>query len=269
MWLGTGMVLSGRKQRSGSLARMRTLVVIPTYQEAENVTPFLSRLRAMVPSVDVLVADDDSPDGTGELAEKAGADLGQIQVLHRRAKEGLGAAYRAGFSQALAEGYEVIVQMDCDFSHDPVVLPRLIQPIEAGDADCSIGSRYVPGGSTPNWPMHRSMLSRYGNRYTAGLLELGIHDATSGFRAYHADTLRRIRFDTTRANGYAFQTELARRMVQAELRLVEVPITFLDRAFGTSKMSARIITESMALVTFWGLQARASRFVGRTRASRR
>ncbi len=238
---------------------MRTLVVVPTYQEAENVTRFLARVRDDAPDVDILVADDDSPDGTGDLAEKAGAELGHIQVMHRRSKDGLGAAYRAGFGQGLADGYDVIVQMDCDFSHDPRVLPRLIAPIAADTADCTIGSRYVPGGSTPNWPFYRSLLSRYGNRYTAALLELGINDATSGFRAYRADTLRRIEFATTQANGYAFQTELAQRMVKADLRIVEIPITFVDRAFGKSKMSARIISESMALVTYWGVKSRASR----------
>ncbi len=248
---------------------MRALVVVPTYQEAENVTQFLEQVRRIVPDCDILLVDDDSPDGTGELAEKAGADLGQIEVLHRQAKQGLGSAYRAGFGQGLAAGYEIIVQMDCDFSHDPAALPRLIAPVDAGHADCTVGSRYVPGGSTPDWPLHRRMLSKYGNLYTARLLELGIHDATSGFRAYHADTLRRIQFDTTEANGYAFQTELAYRMVQHGSRIVEVPITFVDRAFGVSKMSARIISESMALVTLWGLKARLARLAGRTRPAAR
>ena len=242
---------------------MRTLVVIPTYQEAENVTDFLGRVREAAPEVDILVADDNSPDGTGKLAEKVGAELGQIQVMHRPSKEGLGAAYRAGFGQGLAEDYDVIVQMDCDFSHDPAVLPDLIAAVTTGGADCAIGSRYVPGGSTPNWPFYRSLLSRYGNRYTAALLQLGIRDATSGFRAYRASTLRRIECGTTRANGYAFQTELAYRMVQEGLVIVEVPITFVDRALGKSKMSARIISESMALVTFWGVRSRVSRLTGR------
>lgn len=248
---------------------MRTLVVVPTYQEAENVTQFLGRVREVVPEVDILVADDNSPDGTGELAEKAGAELGQVQVLHREAKAGLGAAYRAGFAEGLAEGYDVLIQMDCDFSHDPAVLAKLIQAVDQGGADCAIGSRYVAGGSTPNWPFYRSLLSRYGNRYTAALLELGIGDATSGFRAYRSDALRRIAFETTRANGYAFQTELAYRMVQEGLTIVEVPITFVDRAFGKSKMSARIISESMALVTYWGLKARAARLTRRKDAAGR
>lgn len=250
------------------LAVMRPLVVVPTFQEAENIGAFLEQVRAAVPQADIMVVDDSSPDGTGELAEKAAAELGQITVLHRPAKQGLGAAYRAGFTAGLDEHHDVIVQMDCDFSHDPNVLPELIAAVVDG-ADCAVGSRYVPGGATPSWPVHRRVLSRYGNRYTAGLLELGIGDATSGFRAYRAAALRRIEFATTRANGYAFQTELAYRMVQAGMRIVEIPITFVDRAYGTSKMSGRIITESMALVTFWGLKARGRRLASRVAAARR
>jgi len=242
---------------------MRTLVVVPTYQEAENVTRFLGQVREVLPSADILVADDNSPDGTGQLAEKAGAELGHIQVLHRPNKAGLGAAYRAGFAMGLAEDYDVVIQMDCDFSHDPAMLPRLLAGVESGGADCVVGSRYVPGGSTPSWPWYRSMLSRWGNRYTSAILDLGIRDSTSGFRVYRAATLRRVEFGTTRANGYAFQTELAYRMVQAGLSIVEMPITFVDRAFGKSKMSARIISESMALVTFWGLRSRVSHLIGR------
>jgi dolichol-phosphate mannosyltransferase len=228
---------------------------LPTYQEAENIEPFLNRLRETVPAFDVLVVDDSSPDGTGELADKAAAADAGISVLHRSSKDGLGAAYRSGLAVGLERDYDVLVQMDSDFSHDPSALPQLVAAIADG-ADCSIGSRYVAGGSTPNWPMHRRLLSRYGNRYAAALLQLGIHDTTSGFRAYRSDTLRRIDYDTTRANGYAFQTELAYRTVQAGLRIVEIPITFLDRAYGTSKMSGRIISESMALVTYWGVRSR-------------
>lgn len=247
---------------------MRCLVVLPTFQEAENIEAFLALLRETVPAFDILVVDDNSPDGTGDLAAKAAAADAAIDVLHRTSKEGLGAAYRSGMASGLRDGYDVLVQMDADFSHDPAALPRLVAAVEDG-ADCSIGSRYVPGGSTPNWPLHRQLLSRYGNRYTAALLQLGIHDATSGFRAFRADTLRDIHFDTTRANGYAFQTELAYRMVQAGLRIVEVPITFVDRAYGTSKMSGRIITESMTLVTYWGVRARVQRVLGRVGAGRR
>ncbi|CAN5674323.1 polyprenol monophosphomannose synthase [soil metagenome] len=237
---------------------MRSLVVVPTYQEADNVERFLAAVRTAVPDTDVLVVDDNSPDGTGELAEKASADLGRITVLHREAKEGLGAAYRHAFGWALDEGFDVVVQMDCDFSHDPAVIGQLIAAVEAG-ADCSIGSRYVPGGSTPNWPLHRQVLSRYGNRYTSAVLGLGIKDATSGFRAYRSATLEAIDVGTTRSNGYAFMGELAHRMVDRGLQIVEVPITFVDRAYGTSKMSARIIAESMAIVTVNGIKARTGR----------
>ena len=242
---------------------MRSLVVVPTYQEAANVERFLAAVRAAVPTAEVLVVDDNTPDHTGELAEKVAAELGQITVLHREAKDGLGAAYRHAFAWALAEGYDVVVQMDCDFSHDPAVIADLIAAVRDG-ADCSIGSRYVPGGSTPNWPLHRQVLSRYGNRYTAAVLGLGIRDATSGFRAYRGETLARIDVDTTRSNGYAFMGELANRMVQEGLKIVEVPITFVDRAYGSSKMSARIIAESMAIVTLNGIRSRTGRGRART-----
>lgn len=233
---------------------MRSVVVVPTYQEAENVERFLAAVRSAVPAADILVVDDASPDGTGALADRAAAELGQIDVLHRAGKDGLGAAYRAGFSRVLDAGYDVVVQMDCDFSHDPAVIGALINAVLDG-ADCSVGSRYVAGGSTPNWPFYRQALSRYGNRYTSAVLGLGIRDATSGFRAYRSETLRTIDVASTRSSGYAFMSELAHRMVAQGLRIEEVPITFVDRAFGTSKMSAKIIAESMALVTGWGLRS--------------
>jgi len=236
---------------------VRTLVCVPTYQEAANVDRFLRAVRAAAPQADILVCDDNSPDGTGELAEKTGAELGRVDVLHRPGKEGLGAAYREGFRWGLDQGYDVIIQMDCDFSHDPAMIPTLLDAIEDG-VDCAIGSRYVPGGSTPGWPLHRRMLSKYGNRYTAGVLRLGIKDATGGFRAYRASTLETIDIDSTRANGYAFQSEVALRMVQAGLRLEEIPITFVDREYGTSKMSVKIMAESMARVTTWGIRSRLS-----------
>ncbi len=237
---------------------MRTLVCVPTYQEAANVDRFLRAVRSAAPQVDILVCDDNSPDGTGEIAEKTAAELGRVDVLHRPGKEGLGAAYREGFRWGLDQGYEVIIQMDCDFSHDPAMIPALLDAVDDG-VDCAIGSRYVPGGSTPGWPLHRRMLSRYGNRYTAAVLRLGIKDATGGFRAYRASTLEAIDIDSTRANGYAFQSEVALRMVQADLRLEEIPITFVDREYGTSKMSVKIMAESMARVTTWGIRSRLGR----------
>jgi dolichol-phosphate mannosyltransferase len=234
---------------------VRSLVVVPTYQEAANVGRFLAAVRGAAPGVDILVADDNSPDGTGELAEKAAAALGHVEVLHRPGKEGLGSAYRDGFRWGLDHGYDVIIQMDCDLSHDPAMIPTLLAAIDDG-VDCAIGSRYVPGGSTPGWPWYRRVLSRYGNRYTAAVLKLPIRDATGGFRAYTAETFERIHIDTTRANGYAFQSEVAFRMADAGLRLEEIPITFVDREFGTSKMSVRIMAESMARVTTWGIKHR-------------
>ncbi|MGD9999118.1 MAG: polyprenol monophosphomannose synthase [Ilumatobacteraceae bacterium] len=231
---------------------MRSVVVVPTYDERENVQAFLAAVRTAVPSADVLVVDDNSPDGTGALAEASAAELGQIKVLHRPGKQGLGSAYRNGFQVALDEGYDVVVSMDVDFSHDPAVIPTMLAEIERG-ADAVIGSRYVPGGGTANWPVHRRLLSRWGNRYTAFVLGLRVHDCTSGFRAYRSGALRTIDPGSTTAEGYAFLTELARRLARRGCIVREVPIVFRDRELGTSKMSSRIIVESMLLVTRWGI----------------
>jgi dolichol-phosphate mannosyltransferase len=229
------------------------VVVSPTYQEAENITRFLESVRASLPDADILIIDDNSPDGTGRLAEDAAQRLGHIQVMHRTGKLGLGSAYREGFRVALSQGYDVIISMDVDFSHEPSVLPALVARLEAG-ADAVVGSRYVPGGSTVNWPLHRRVLSRWGNIYTATVLRLPIHDCTTGYRAYRADALRTIDPDSTRAEGYAMLTEFVRRMVRRGLTVVEHPITFVDRQHGTSKMSGRIVAESMLLVTGWALR---------------
>lgn len=234
------------------LLLVRCVVVVPTYNEKENIRQFLAAVRVAVPGADVLVVDDNSPDGTGTLAEQAAAELGQVKVLHRPGKQGLGSAYRNGFTVALDEGYEVIVSMDVDFSHDPAAIPSLIAAIEAG-ADVVIGSRYVSGGATADWPLHRRLLSRWGNRYTGMVLGLGVRDATSGFRAYRATAMRDIEPASTTAEGYAFLTELVRRLVVKRYAVREVPIVFRDREFGTSKMSSRIIAESMLLVTRWGV----------------
>lgn len=231
---------------------MRAVVVVPTYNERENIDAFLRAVRAAVPAADVLVVDDNSPDGTGALADTVAAELGQIKVLHRPGKQGLGSAYRNGFAVALDEGYDVIVSMDVDFSHDPAVIASMLQAVEQG-ADVVVGSRYVPGGATADWPLHRRLLSRWGNRYTGAVLGLGVRDCTSGFRAYRAVALRAIDPASTAAEGYAFLTELVRRLAADGRRIVEVPIVFRDRQFGTSKMSGRIIVESMMLVTRWGV----------------
>ncbi len=237
---------------------MRTLVVLPTYQEADNIAEVLRQLRAAVPSADVLVVDDSSPDGTAAMAKAIAHELGHIDVLVRPGKSGLGSAYRAGFTEGLARGYDVLVEMDSDLSHDPARLPALLRAVDAG-ADLALGSRYVPGGLIPNWPFHRRFLSRAGNRYAAAVLGLAVRDATSGFRAYRADALRRIDLGSVRADGYGFQIEMAYRVVAAGGEIVELPIEFVDREKGTSKMSFRIIAEALLLVTWWGIRDRVVR----------
>ena len=231
-------------------------MVLPTYQEAANVVDVLRRLRAAVPRASVLVVDDSSPDGTADLAEAAAAELGGvIGVLRRPAKAGLGSAYCTGFAWGVERGYEALVEMDADLSHDPAVLPRLLGALDDG-ADLVVGSRYVPGGSIPRWSWYRRALSRFGNRYASALLRLGVADATSGYRAYRADVLRKIDLEQVRADGYGFQIEMAYRVAQAGGAIVEVPIAFAERAHGASKMSARIVAEALVLVTAWGLRDR-------------
>lgn len=232
---------------------MRIVVVAPTYQEADNIERFLTAVRESLPQADVVVVDDASPDGTGELAERCAARLGQIRVLHRAGKEGLGSAYRHGFAEVLAAGYDAVVSMDVDFSHDPAALPDLVAALERG-ADVVVGSRYVPGGSTVDWPLHRRLLSRWGNRYTSLVLGMHVRDCTSGYRVYRATSLASVHPEQTTAEGYAFLTELLRRLVRSGATVTERPITFVDRAYGTSKMSGRIIVESMLRVTGWGLR---------------
>ncbi len=234
---------------------MRALVVLPTYQEAENIVEVLRRLRAAAPAADILVVDDSSPDGTAALATAAGHELGGVDVLVRPAKSGLGSAYRAGFAEGLARGYEVLVEMDSDLSHDPARLPALLRAVEEG-ADLAVGSRYVPGGSVPGWRRRRRWLSRAGNRYADLVLGLAVRDATSGFRAYRAEALHRIDLRTVRADGYGFQIEMAYRVAGTGGLVVEVPIEFVDRTRGTSKMSGHIIVEALLLVTWWGVRDR-------------
>ncbi len=234
---------------------MRSVIVLPTYNEAENIVDFLRALRDAVPDSDVVVIDDCSPDGTADLAEEVGAGLGGIKVLRRPGKASLGDAYRCGFTVAFDEGYPVIVSMDADFSHDPAVIPTMLALVENGAA-VVVGSRYVAGGGTLHWPVHRRLLSKWGNRYTAALLRIRVRDCTSGFRAYRADRLRQIDPASTTAEGYAFLTELIRELVRHGADVVETPILFRDRVRGTSKMSWPIIAESMVLVTRWGVADR-------------
>jgi len=234
---------------------MRTLVIIPTYLEADNITVVLGKVREAAPHADVLVVDDSSPDGTADLAKAANEDLGQIDVLSQPEKGGLGVAYRAGFNRAFADGYEVIVQMDADLSHPPEKLPELLARIDEG-ADVAVGSRYVKGGSTPHWPRRRRVLSRIGNTYASTVLGLGVHDATAGFRAYRTSVLQSIGAGETKATGYGFQVELAYLAHRQGATIVEVPIMFMDRVRGESKMSWHIIGEAMSLVTWWAFRDR-------------
>ncbi|MGH9213918.1 MAG: polyprenol monophosphomannose synthase [Acidimicrobiales bacterium] len=237
---------------------MRTLVIIPTYLEAENIGDVLHKVRAAAPEADVLVVDDSSPDGTADLAKTTNEEVGQVDVLIRPDKGGLGGAYRAGFRYAFEHGYEVVVQMDADLSHDPVALPDLLAQIDGG-ADVAIGSRYVKGGLIPHWPLLRRLLSRVGNLYASTVLGLGVHDATAGYRAYRADILQSIETQATKATGYGFQLELSYRAHRLGATIVEIPITFNDRIRGVSKMSWHIIGEAMSLVTWWGLRDRVLR----------
>jgi dolichol-phosphate mannosyltransferase len=242
-------------------------LVIPTYQEADNIVPLLHELRRVVPEVSIIICDDASPDGTGQLADEVALELGGIEVLHRSGKLGLGAAYRHGFRHALEAGHDVVAQMDADFSHDPAVLPTLLAALEDG-ADVAVGSRYVPGGSVPNWTFGRRLLSRWGNTYARTMLRLVIRDATTAFRAYRSTVLEQIDIDGTRANGYLFQIETAFRVSAADFKVTEVPITFLDRVAGTSKMAvARTMIETELRVTWWGLSMRAPALSGRLRGT--
>jgi len=236
----------------------RVLLITPTYQEAQNIEEFLKRARAGFPAADILVVDDNSPDGTADLADAAAISLGQIEVLRRPGKAGLGSAYRAGFAIGLARGYDMLVQIDADLSHDPAVVPSLISALESG-ADLAIGSRYVPGGSIPNWPARRRALSKYGNAYTGFMLRTGVVDATAGFRAYKAAVLRRIDYSATRSKGYGFQIETAYRVAKTGSKIVEVPITFTDRVRGHSKMSLAVMVEEMIMVSWWGIRDRILR----------
>lgn len=234
---------------------MRILIVLPTYEEALNIVEVLTRIRAALPEADVLVVDDSSPDGTADLARAAATELGQIDVLVRPTKDGLGNAYRHGFRVGMDRGYEVLVQMDADLSHDPADLPRLLGALHDG-AEAVIGSRYIPGGSVPHWPWYRRALSKWGNRYACVVLGMSVHDATAGFRAYRVDALQAIDVFGTRAKGYGFQIETAYRVSRSGRRLAEVPVIFTDRVRGHSKMSLSVMVEELVLVTWWGLRDR-------------
>jgi len=247
---------------------VRVLVVVPTYNEASNIEALLRRVHAVLPDAGILVVDDGSPDGTADLVEKVALELGDVHVLRRTEKSGLGSAYRAGFRWGLAAGYDACVEMDADFSHDPAALPALVAPLEDG-YELVVGSRYVPGGSIPNWSWHRHLLSWGGNRYADAVLGLGVKDSTAGFRVYAASVLRRLDLDRIRADGYGFQIEMTYRAKQAGAPITEVPISFVDRVSGESKMSSAIVVEALLLVAWWGLARLAGRVAGgRDRAVR-
>lgn len=246
---------------------LRVLVIVPTYNEKENLPLIVARVRAATPDVHLLVADDDSPDGTGRLADHLAADDPHVHVLHRPGKSGLGAAYLDGFAWGSRHGFDVLVEMDADGSHQPEQLPSLLERIEAG-ADVVLGSRYVPGGSVQNWPKHREVLSRGGNVYTRIMLGIPLRDATGGYRAYRATALEKLGLKDVESQGYCFQVDLTRRAVRAGLRIEEVPITFVERTIGASKMSQSIVIEALWRVTRWGLHSRAEG-IGRRVAGRR
>ena len=251
-----------RSPRDGDAARGipgshllgRVVVVVPTYDEVLNLEPLVLRLRAAQPDVDVLVVDDGSPDGTGALADRLAAADSAVTVLHRTAKQGLGAAYLHGFAVALDRGYDVVGEMDADGSHQPEQLQRLLDALVT--ADLVIGSRWVPGGSVVNWPLGRQLLSRGGNLYTRLLLGMPLRDATAGFRLFRRSALEAIHLEGVDSQGYVFQADLAHRAWQAGLRVVEVPIEFVERERGESKMSPSVATESLRRITRWGLHER-------------
>ncbi len=238
----------------------RVAVLIPTYNERDNLPGIVERVRASVPTADVVVLDDNSPDGTGEVADSLAAEDAQVHVIHRRQKEGLGPAYIAGFRWALERGYDAMVEMDADGSHQPEHLPTMLTA--AADADLVIGSRYVRGGEVVNWPVDRKAISIAGNLYIKALLGMPVRDATAGYRVYRAGTLRTIGLDDVESTGYCFQTDLTVRSIRAGLTVVEVPISFIERELGDSKMDGDVVRESMLRITRWGLAHRRDQVLG-------
>lgn len=235
----------------------RIVVIIPTFNELTTITPIVTRVRSSVPEAHVLIADDNSPDGTGKVADELAAADDRVHVMHRLGKEGLGAAYLAGFAWALQEGYDVVVEMDADGSHQPEQLPRLLDALR--NADLVLGSRWVPGGRTENWPKSRQFISKGGSAYTRFMLGVPIHDATGGYRAFRADTLRKLDLHEVASQGYCFQIDLAWRALQRGLRVREVPITFVERTSGASKMSRKIVVEALWRVTAWGVDDKVTK----------
>jgi dolichol-phosphate mannosyltransferase len=246
----------------GERPSQRTLVIVPTYNELENLPLIVGRIHAALPEVHVLIVDDGSPDGTGQLADElALADPDRVHVMHRTTKDGLGAAYLAGFAWGLGRQYSVLVEMDADGSHAPEQLHRLLDAVDAG-ADLAIGSRYVPGGTVRNWPTRRLVLSKTANGYSRILLGVDIHDITAGYRAYRREVLEKIDLSAVDSKGYCFQIDLTWRAINSGFRVVEVPITFTERELGVSKMSGSNIREALVKVARWGLGGRLDRARG-------
>jgi dolichol-phosphate mannosyltransferase len=244
---------------------MRTLVITPTYNEAESIADLLEQLLAAEPRADVLVVDDASPDGMAGIVDKVMAEQPRLHLLQRSTKDGLGAAYRAGFGWGLERGYQALVEIDADFSHPPDRLPALLDALET--ADVAIGSRYVPGGCTVGWSPIRKAISRLGNAYVRLVIGLPVRDATAGYRAFRSQVLRALAVESTASNGYCFQIEMTHRAWQEGFRIVEVPITFTERVAGTSKMHRRILLEALVRVTSWALTGGRHRFRGRHQLS--
>lgn len=240
----------------------RVLVLIPTFNEKDSLPGVITRVRAQTPPVDILVLDDNSPDGTGAVADALAAEDPRVQVLHREGKQGLGRAYLAGFAWAIEHGYDAVVEMDADGSHLPEQLGRILAA--AQDADLVIGSRWVPGGATHNWPHRRNILSRGANLYTRAALGIPVRDATAGYRLYRISALQTMDLEGVASAGYCFQVDLTLRAVDRGLRVVEVPIDFVERTEGTSKMDGSIVREALSSVTLWGLQRRGGQVVTAT-----
>ncbi len=249
----------GGRRKYGPLGTV--LVIIPTYNEAENIAPIVARVRETVPDAHILVADDNSPDGTGKVADELAADDDHVKVLHRKGKEGLGAAYLAGFRWGIEHGYGVLVEMDADGSHQPEELPRLLTALKG--ADLVIGSRWVPGGRIVNWPKSREFISRGGSTYSRLMLDVPIRDMTAGYRAFRKETLEGLGMEAVASQGYCFQIDLAWRAVKAGFHVIEVPVTFIERERGESKMSRDIVTEAAWRVMSWGVGSRVNKLLGR------
>ncbi len=240
---------------------MKTLIIIPTYNEFDNLRPLLQEIFSFAPAADVLIVDDNSPDGTGKLADQIHIENPQVDVLHRAGKLGLGTAYIAGFKYAVEHGYDAAFEMDADFSHDPRYLPDFLQKIE--NADLVIGSRYVEGGDTPNWSLLRRFVSGGGNIFARFMLGIPVHDCTAGYRCYRRQVLESIELDTIESQGYAFQVELAYRVYKHGFKIVETPIIFMDRRVGKSKMSRTIFLEGFT----WVIRTRFGRSSGKGKST--